>query len=107
MRTPPAIWMSFFLILPLLLPRAFVSFLRPTPLVPCSTLKKASHRLYLWPGLEGDGNLETSTPSKVANDPNRKRDEMARLEKVGTGRDLIGGMSALDINHPTLHRDPL
>lgn len=46
------------------------------------TLKKASHRLYLWPGQAGDGSVETSTPSKVANEPNKKRDEMARLEKV-------------------------
>jgi phosphatidylinositol 3-kinase len=46
------------------------------------TLKKASHRLYLWPNQAGDGSFETSTPSKVANEPNKKRDEMARLEKV-------------------------
>lgn len=46
------------------------------------TLKKASHRLYLWHGVRGDGSVETSTPSKIANDPNRKKDEMARLEKL-------------------------
>ena len=46
------------------------------------TLKKASHRLYLWPNQAGDGSAETSTPSKVASEPGKKRDEMARLEKV-------------------------
>jgi phosphatidylinositol 3-kinase len=46
------------------------------------TLKKASHRLYLWPNQAGDGSVETSTPNKVASEPNKKRDEMARLEKV-------------------------
>lgn len=46
------------------------------------TLKKASHRLYIWPDQAGDGSAETLTPSKVASEPNKKRDEMARLEKV-------------------------
>lgn len=46
------------------------------------TLKRASHRLYLWPDVEGDGSAETTTPSKIAGGGNRKKDEMARLEKV-------------------------
>ncbi|UZJ53461.1 hypothetical protein CBS101457_002781 [Exobasidium rhododendri] len=46
------------------------------------TLKKASHRLFLWPDQAGDGSAETSTPSKIAHEPNKKRDEMARLEKL-------------------------
>lgn len=46
------------------------------------TLKKASNRLFIWPDQAGDGSAETSTPSKVASEPNKKRDEMARLEKV-------------------------
>lgn len=54
------------------------------------TLKKASHRLYLWKGKEADGSFETSTPSKVdsmtgteENGGNgKKKDQMARLEKL-------------------------
>ncbi|PWN36523.1 phosphatidylinositol 3-kinase [Meira miltonrushii] len=52
------------------------------------TLKKASHRLYLWKGKEGDGSFETSTPSKVdsmtssGGENGKKNDQMARLEKL-------------------------
>jgi hypothetical protein len=42
------------------------------------TLRKGKHKLNLWADVEGDGNTETSTPSKVEH-----RDEMDRLEKVG------------------------
>lgn len=40
-------------------------------------LRRGKHRLVLWPGVEADGSLETSTPSKLAT-----QDEMGRLEKV-------------------------
>lgn len=52
------------------------------------TLKKASHRLYLWKSKEGDGSFETSTPSKVdsmtgsGGENGKKNDQMARLEKL-------------------------
>jgi len=41
------------------------------------TLRRGKHRLLLWPGVEADGSVETSTPSKMAT-----QDEMGRLEKV-------------------------
>ncbi|KAF6754471.1 atypical/PIKK/PI3K protein kinase [Ephemerocybe angulata] len=40
-------------------------------------LRRGKHRMVLWPGVEADGSLETSTPSKLAN-----QDEMGRLEKL-------------------------
>ncbi|KAJ3525845.1 hypothetical protein NMY22_g10404 [Coprinellus aureogranulatus] len=40
-------------------------------------LRRGKHRLLLWPGVEADGSLETSTPSKLAT-----QDEMGRLEKL-------------------------
>lgn len=40
-------------------------------------LRRGKHRLVLWPGVEADGSLETSTPSKLAT-----QDEMGRLEKL-------------------------
>lgn len=55
------------------------------------TLKKAQHRLLLWPGVEGDGSAESSTPAKVAlgatedgNSNSMPQDEMGRLEKVSS-----------------------
>ncbi|KAA1468918.1 atypical/PIKK/PI3K protein kinase [Dentipellis sp. KUC8613] len=41
------------------------------------TLRRGKHRLLLWPGLEADGSVESSTPSKMG-----PRDEMGRLEKL-------------------------
>ncbi|EAU85589.2 atypical/PIKK/PI3K protein kinase [Coprinopsis cinerea okayama7 len=41
------------------------------------TLRRGKHRLLLWPGVEADGSVETTTPSKLA-----IRDEMGRLEKL-------------------------
>lgn len=41
------------------------------------TLRRGKHRLLLWPGVEADGSVESSTPSKLA-----VQDEMGRLEKV-------------------------
>jgi len=41
------------------------------------TLRRGKHRLLLWPGVESDGSIETTTPSKLA-----VQDEMGRLEKA-------------------------
>ncbi|RDB29393.1 Phosphatidylinositol 3-kinase catalytic subunit type 3 [Hypsizygus marmoreus] len=41
------------------------------------TLRRGKHRLLLWPGIEADGSIETTTPSKLGT-----RDEMGRLEKL-------------------------
>jgi hypothetical protein len=41
------------------------------------TLRRGKHRLLLWPGVEADGSIETTTPSKLA-----VQDEMGRLEKA-------------------------
>ncbi|KAH9481692.1 Phosphatidylinositol 3-kinase catalytic subunit type 3 [Psilocybe cubensis] len=41
------------------------------------TLRRGKHRLFLWPGVEADGSVETTTPSKLA-----AQDEMGRLEKL-------------------------
>ncbi|KDR78928.1 hypothetical protein GALMADRAFT_1365700 [Galerina marginata CBS 339.88] len=41
------------------------------------TLRRGKHRLLLWPGVEADGSVETTTPSKLAT-----QDEMGRLEKL-------------------------
>ncbi|KAG6832644.1 hypothetical protein H0H87_001017 [Tephrocybe sp. NHM501043] len=41
------------------------------------TLRRGKHRLLLWPGIEADGSIETTTPSKL-----ETRDEMGRLEKL-------------------------
>ncbi|KAF8896526.1 putative atypical/PIKK/PI3K protein kinase [Infundibulicybe gibba] len=41
------------------------------------TLRRGKHRLLLWPGIEADGSMETTTPSKLS-----ARDEMGRLEKL-------------------------
>ncbi|KIK10246.1 hypothetical protein K443DRAFT_212 [Laccaria amethystina LaAM-08-1] len=41
------------------------------------TLRRGKHRLLLWPGLEADGSVESTTPSKMATP-----DEMGRLEKL-------------------------
>ncbi|KAG6809881.1 hypothetical protein H0H92_014299 [Tricholoma furcatifolium] len=41
------------------------------------TLRRGKHRLLLWPGVEADGSIETTTPSKL-----ETRDEMGRLEKL-------------------------
>ncbi|KAG6837574.1 hypothetical protein H0H93_006988 [Arthromyces matolae] len=41
------------------------------------TLRRGKHRLLLWPGVEADGSVETTTPSKLEN-----KDEMGRLEKL-------------------------
>ncbi|KAF9484364.1 phosphatidylinositol 3-kinase [Pholiota conissans] len=41
------------------------------------TLRRGKHRLLLWPGVEADGSLETTTPSKLVT-----QDEMGRLEKL-------------------------
>lgn len=43
------------------------------------TLRRGKHRLLLWPDVEADGSLETTTPSKMVT-----QDEMGRLEKVST-----------------------
>ncbi len=45
------------------------------------TLRRGKHRLLLWPGVEADGSLETTTPSKLVT-----QDEMGRLEKVNAVR---------------------
>ncbi|KAF8150738.1 atypical/PIKK/PI3K protein kinase [Crassisporium funariophilum] len=41
------------------------------------TLRRGKHRLLLWPGVEADGSIESTTPSKQAT-----QDEMGRLEKL-------------------------
>ncbi|PPQ95727.1 hypothetical protein CVT26_008370 [Gymnopilus dilepis] len=41
------------------------------------TLRRGKHRLLLWPGVEADGSVETTTPSKLVT-----QDEMGRLEKL-------------------------
>ena len=41
------------------------------------TLRRGKHRLLLWLGVEADGSIESTTPSKLAN-----QDEMGRLERV-------------------------
>ena len=41
------------------------------------TLRRGKHRLLLWLGIEADGSIESTTPSKLAS-----QDEMGRLEKV-------------------------
>lgn len=41
------------------------------------TLRRGKHRLLLWPDVEADGSVETTTPSKM-----EVQDEMGRLEKV-------------------------
>ncbi|CAA7266904.1 unnamed protein product [Cyclocybe aegerita] len=41
------------------------------------TLRRGKHRLLLWPNVEADGSVETTTPSKLA-----VQDEMGRLEKL-------------------------
>jgi hypothetical protein len=45
------------------------------------TLRRGKHRLLLWPGVESDGSIETTTPSKLA-----VQDEMGRLEKASALR---------------------
>lgn len=42
------------------------------------TLRRGKHRLMLWHGVEADGRVDTTTPSKIGS-----KDEMGRLEKVG------------------------
>ena len=44
-----------------------------------STLRQGRQRLYLWPGAEADGSVESKTPSKT-----EIKDERGRLEKVWT-----------------------
>ena len=41
------------------------------------TLRRGKHRLLLWLGVEADGSIESTTPSKLAS-----QDEMGRLERV-------------------------
>ncbi|KAF9453475.1 atypical/PIKK/PI3K protein kinase [Macrolepiota fuliginosa MF-IS2] len=41
------------------------------------TLRRGKHRLLLWPGVEADGGVDTTTPSKM-----EVQDEMGRLEKL-------------------------
>ncbi|KAJ8078600.1 Phosphatidylinositol (PI) 3-kinase [Marasmius tenuissimus] len=41
------------------------------------TLRRGKHRLLLWPGIEADGSVDSTTPSKL-----EVRDEMGRLEKL-------------------------
>ncbi|KAL1744714.1 kinase-like domain-containing protein [Schizophyllum fasciatum] len=41
------------------------------------TLRRGKHRLLLWPTIEADGSVESTTPSKLP-----VRDEMGRLEKL-------------------------
>ena len=41
------------------------------------TLRRGKHRLLLWLGVEADGSIGSTTPSKLAS-----QDEMGRLEKV-------------------------
>ncbi|KAJ6498012.1 atypical/PIKK/PI3K protein kinase [Mycena vitilis] len=41
------------------------------------TLRRGKHRLHLWRDVEGDGSVESTTPSKL-----EERDEMGRLEKL-------------------------
>ena len=43
------------------------------------TLRRGKHRLFLWPGVEADGSIDTTTPSKLDTP-----DEMGKLEKVTT-----------------------
>ena len=52
----------------------------PNYLLHSRTLRRGKHRLLLWLGVEADGSIESTTPSKLAN-----QDEMGRLERV---RDL-------------------
>ncbi|KIK62587.1 hypothetical protein GYMLUDRAFT_42049 [Collybiopsis luxurians FD-317 M1] len=42
------------------------------------TLRRGKHRLLLWPGIEGDGSVDSTTPSKIPGNT----DEMGRLEKL-------------------------
>lgn len=42
-----------------------------------STLRKGKHKLHVWPDVEADGSVDTTTPSKVKSD-----DDMDKLEKV-------------------------
>ncbi|KAF9070787.1 putative atypical/PIKK/PI3K protein kinase [Rhodocollybia butyracea] len=42
------------------------------------TLRRGKHRLLLWPGIEADGSVESTTPSKIPG----TTDEMGRLEKL-------------------------
>ncbi|CAK5265470.1 unnamed protein product [Mycena citricolor] len=41
------------------------------------TLRRGKHRLHLWRDVEGDGSVDSATPSKLD-----ERDEMGRLEKL-------------------------
>ncbi|XP_006459287.1 hypothetical protein AGABI2DRAFT_218336 [Agaricus bisporus var. bisporus H97] len=41
------------------------------------TLRRGKHRLLLWPGIEADGSVDSTTPSKM-----EVQDEMGRLEKL-------------------------
>lgn len=43
------------------------------------TLKKGKQRMLLWPDVEGDASVESSTPSKIPGEP---KDQRGRLEKV-------------------------
>lgn len=45
------------------------------------TLRRGKHRLFIWRGVEADGSVDTSTPSKLG-----VRDEMGRLEKASAFR---------------------
>ena len=51
--------------------------------IPIRTLRRGKHRLFLWPGIEADGSIESATPSKWGT-----RDEMGRLEKVRASNTL-------------------
>lgn len=42
------------------------------------TLRRGKHRLLLWSGIEADGSVESTTPSKIPG----STDEMGRLEKL-------------------------
>ncbi|KAJ4480107.1 atypical/PIKK/PI3K protein kinase [Lentinula aciculospora] len=42
------------------------------------TLRRGKHRLLLWPGMEADGSVDSTTPSKIPG----AADEMGRLEKL-------------------------
>ncbi|KDQ59030.1 hypothetical protein JAAARDRAFT_33751 [Jaapia argillacea MUCL 33604] len=46
------------------------------------TLRRGKHRLHLWPGVEADPSLDTTTPSKLSEAGSGGRDEMGRLEKM-------------------------
>jgi phosphatidylinositol 3-kinase len=48
------------------------------------TLRRGKHRLLLWPGIEADGNVDSSTPSKM-----EVQDEMGRLEKARRALSLL------------------